>query len=157
MVVYSLSHFRHLTNLFGNAMKYIRFGITPKVDREAVIRAYEPLHKKINAALDNLIQRKNEYGNAVESIFLVPEIVSSDYVPARGHSVRKFDNEIKAASYRFPIDLQSFLNGDANVRIQLITENIVASIKDLQKSQPVDFDADTLIRDVKHELSKLQS
>jgi hypothetical protein len=138
-------------------MKYIRFGITPTADKEKVMKAYEPIHKEVNSGLSRVVQKGKSYGHAVDSIFLIPEIVPRDHVNQKGHSLRKFDSKIRAASYRFPIDLERFLEGDRNARIELITDNINASIKDLQKRKTADFDADALIKDIEEEPSKLKS
>jgi hypothetical protein len=117
-------------------------------------RKFKPTQDKINAQLEKIVAR-HDYGQAVRSIFVAPELFSKDHQPPKGYRVRKFEKSIKSASYRLPIDREVFFNEDEKGRIRLITQNIIDSIRDLSKVVSEDFLADELTNDVRNSLNSL--
>lgn len=135
-------------------MRQFIFSLWKKDLGEAETKRFRPIQQEINEGMEKVVTKK-DYGDAVRSVLVAPELVPKDYVHPKGYRVRKFDKLAKAAMYRFPIDRDSFLSADDRTKIKFIADNIVASIKDLRERITGDFAADALVRDVQEVLTRI--
>ncbi len=97
---------------------------------------------------------KNNYGDAINLISIIPTIFSPKTFEALPYKERKyFSWKNKEADYRLRIDYDKFIKGDDLTKRNLILDNIIQSIRLLNKKVKKGFEGKKLENDIRNEFS----
>ena len=125
----------------------MNFWYSGEVDSE-VYDAYVTTRRLVESRLNDALS-KRAYGTAVTKIAILPIILGPHF---SDRAERKLVQRTKcSADYRLRIDFEAFLNGDANVREQLLIRNTIQAIADISRkarAAKLDFDGESLAIDV---------
>ena len=124
----------------------MRFFFSGELDVEVVDR-YRPVRQKVESRLNSALGTKS-YGEAINTIALIPIIVSSQFTEGRKER-RLLKRGEKVADYRLFIDHQAFVIAGDQGREQLLVQNLLIAVKDIHRKLKGAFDGQALQEDIR--------
>jgi len=103
-----------------------------------------PLEKRIQAA----ILDKNDYGNAIEVLGIIPNLINDPVFLAKERKLVKHKD--RSTDIRLKINYEKFKNGTNKDRETLLLKNIIQSIR-IVGERVKDFDGKRLEADIRKE------
>ncbi|MDO8572377.1 MAG: Imm44 family immunity protein [bacterium] len=126
----------------------MKFFITGEVSHDAHPEKFSLISKEIEKKI-NILMAENDYGDAVESLDIIPTIFSFQFQVSLSYKERKlYRKKDKSTDYRLAIDYNEFINADDEGKRRLLIENILHAIRDLKRKIKKGFDGDKLEADI---------
>jgi hypothetical protein len=93
---------------------------------------------------------KNNYGDAVDLISVIPTVFSNEIFESLPYKERKiFSPKKKEAEFRLRIDYNKYVCSNDIEKSGLILDNIIQSIRLLNQKVKKDFDGEKLEKDIR--------
>jgi hypothetical protein len=142
-----------LGNSEGTVVKFFLSGEVDGTEpQDQIDTKFQLASNYVSKKLTPILEAEN-YGNEVTELNIIPIIVKlTDEMDAAGwYKERKlFKRKSNSTDFRLRIDYDDFCNGSNDQRINLLVENIIASVRILSQRTSRDFDAQRLEFDIRN-------
>lgn len=149
----SLARVEALGNSKGIVVKFFLSGeIDGTKPQDQIDKKFHLASNYVSEKLTPILEAE-DYGNEVTELNIIPIIVKlTDEMDAAGwFKERKlFKRKSNSTDFRLRIDYDDFCNGSNDQRVNLLVENIIASVRILSQRTSSDFDAQRLEFDIRN-------
>lgn len=132
----------------------MKFFLSGEIDgtrpKDLIDKKFQVASESVSDILTPVLE-ENDYGEEVLELNIIPIVVklTEEMEKAGWHKERKlFKRKSNSADFRLRIDYDAFCNGDDQLRVNLLIENIIESVRILKDRATKNFEGERLEADI---------